>query len=203
MCGSVEWGVYRIGEGVIEIKIDSDLVLSFNAPMGSVRQEADVIECLETPAVARLANVNRSTLDYWVRTGLVRPSLRKSPGRRKTRLWSVQDAVVVRTIASLRASGAPLQRVRSAVKHLQQLWDGLQPDSHLVWDGSDIQYVTEWGAVESMVVRPGQQVLQVVALPVGHWADASKSGVRYISRANLSRGVPADTALEAMEAASG
>jgi hypothetical protein len=71
-----------------------------------------------------------------------------------------------------------------------------------VWDGVDIRYVTEWGAVESMVVKPGQQVLHVLALPVGVWATASKAGVRYIRKDYIARGVPSRSFSEAMEAVS-
>jgi hypothetical protein len=70
----------------------------------------------------------------------------------------------------------------------------------MVWDGSDIRLVTEWGDVESLVERPRQQVFHLLALPVGNWRDEAQGEVRYIRRDLVSRGVPALSPQEAMEA---
>src|SRR5688572_5089330 len=112
-------------------------------------RRSEMVECLETVTVCQLAQVNRSTLDYWVRTGLVVPSLRSNPGRRRTRLWTVRDAVVVRTISALREAGCPLQRVRAARDEVVAKWGTFGPETTLVWTGSDILEVGPEGEVES------------------------------------------------------
>jgi DNA-binding transcriptional MerR regulator len=163
---------------------------------------ASVIQCLETVAICRLAGVNRSTLDYWVRTGLVRPSLRAEPGRRRTRLWTIQDAVVVRAVVELRASGCPLQQVRRACDEVTHNWGAFDSDTTLVWTGGDVLRIGPQGDVESLLRHPLQQVLRVVALPLGAWrnATATSRSVRYIREDRVSGGVPAATETAARRA---
>lgn len=158
---------------------------------------AEVIECLDTVSVAKLASVNRSTLDYWVRTGLVTPSLRDVPGRRRTRLWRVEDAVVVRAVASLRAAGCSLQRVRQAAQAIAGSADALGSDATLYWDGFDVLMVDHQGAVESLLRYPGQRVFRPVALPLGLWDSESKSNARFISSDDLKTGRASGTREEA------
>lgn len=159
-----------------------------------------VVECLDTVAVCRLAGLNRSTLDYWVRTGLVCPSLRPEPGKRRVRLWSVKDATVVRTVAELRNSGCSLQKVRQACSELDARWGGLRSDTVLVWDGADVLHIGRNGAVESLLKRPRQQVFRVIALPIGLWSQEARAEVRYLREDRLATGVPARTRTLAMEA---
>ena len=159
-----------------------------------------VIECLETVDVCRLAGVNRSTLDYWIRTGLVTPSLRTDPGRRRTRLWTVRDAVVVRTIAALRASGCPLQQVRRARTQIENEWGGVRSDTALIWTGGDVVRIGPDGELESLLALPRQQVLRVVALPLGTWRTEASQAVAYIRQDRIGQGTPASTAAQAKAA---
>jgi|SRR5664279_4186808 len=160
----------------------------------------NVIECLDTAAVAGLARVNRSTLDYWVRTGLVAPSLRDSPGRRRTRLWTVADAVVVRAVAHLRLSGCPLQQVRKAREAIEDDFGRFGADATLAWNGSDILKVDHEGAVESILRYPGQQVFRPVALPIGAWQAETSESVLYIRQDDLLAGTPRSSRKLAMKA---
>lgn len=153
-------------------------------------ESAEVVECLETVAVCRLAGVNRSTLDYWVRTGLVSPSLRTSPGRRRTRLWSVRDAVVVRTINALREAGCTLQQVRRARDAVIAQWGSFGSDATLVWTGSDVLRVGPEGEVESLLRRPRQQAFRAVALPLSVWRDQTDAEVLEIRADHIVDGVP-------------
>jgi hypothetical protein len=149
-----------------------------------------VVLCLETVAVSRLAGVNRSTLDYWVRTGLVSPSVRSSPGRRRTRLWSVEDAVIVRTIAALRAAGCPLQQVRRARDVVSATWGSFGADTTLVWTGNDVVRVGPEGDVESLLVRPRQQAFRAVALPLAVWRGEADGEALEIPSNRVLNGVP-------------
>lgn len=160
-----------------------------------------VVECLDTVAVCRLTGVNRSTLDYWVRTGLVRPSVRPEPGRRRVRLWTVKDVISVRTVAELRASGCSLQKVRLACEELDNKWHGLRADTVLFWDGRDVLRIGRQGAVESLLKRPQQQVLRLVALPLGRWHAEASASIVYLHENRIATGVPAPTRAMAMAAA--
>jgi DNA-binding transcriptional MerR regulator len=159
---------------------------------------AEVIECLDTVSVAKLANVNRSTLDYWVRTGLVTPSLRDLPGRRRTRLWRVEDAVVVRAVASLRAAGCSLQRVRQAARSIAGSADALGSDATLYWDGFDVLMIDHEGVVESLLRYPGQRIFRPVALPLGVWDSETKVIAQFIDSDDLKTGRTYDTREEAL-----
>lgn len=108
-----------------------------------------------------------STLDYWVRTGLVTPSIRSSQGRRIERLWSLRDVLVVRTIRALRTAGASLQAVRRAREEIERSDQDLTA-VRLYWDGTDV-LVTDQDGTRSLARRPGQQVFQVVVLPLDEW----------------------------------
>lgn len=170
----------------------------------TVRGTAKVIECLDTPTVAVLARLNRSTLDYWVRTELVQPSLRDAPGRRRTRLWTVRDAVIVRAIAQLRAAGCPLQRVRQAKAKITKTWGRLGSDATLVWNGhDDILQVDHEGAVESLLRYPGQQLFRSVALPISVWTRETKGSVKFIHRDLVGSAAPSLTRADAMKRAAG
>lgn len=149
---------------------------------------ANVIECLDTARVALLANVNRSTLDYWIRTGLVEPTLRPLPGRRRTRLWTIEDAVVVRALAVLRRAGCPLQQIREAKDAVERDLGRLGADATLIWNGSELVRIDHEGNVESLLRYPGQQLFRTFALPVGIWGEESSRSVMYIWDDQLPRG---------------
>jgi DNA-binding transcriptional MerR regulator len=165
-----------------------------------VRAGSEVIRCLETARVCALTSVHPSTLDYWVRTRLVTPSLRKEPGRRRSRLWTIEDMIVVRMVHELRKAGCPLQRIRAAKRFLAEHGAALKSSSVLFWDGTDVFRIGPWGDVESTLVRPGQQVLHVVALPVGVWGREGKQVAKFIRADRLRTGVPCDSDREAREA---
>lgn len=120
------------------------------------------------------AGVAPSTLAYWVRVGLVGPSVIGSSGNRYERWWSLSDVVAVKTVKALRDSGCPLQKVRAAVKLLASLDESLS-STRLVWDGSDVFLLDSWGKVVSAIREPGQSVLQTTVLPLGHWEKESEA----------------------------
>src|SRR4051794_36308139 len=87
--------------------------------------------------VCDLLGLPSSTLNYWVQTGLVRPSIRGPEGRRVEQYWSVEDIVVVRAVQRLRGHGASLQAVRKASRELQR-WGSAMNNARLFWDGRQI-----------------------------------------------------------------
>lgn len=121
---------------------------------------------LETPEVVRLCGLPYSTLDYWVRTGLVAPSVRGGSGRRRTRQWSVLDVVCVRALKELRDAGASVRVLKRAQILLRDGWTASLRDRMLYWDGGDLIRLDEWENLVSLFVAPGQSVLHVVALSV-------------------------------------
>jgi DNA-binding transcriptional MerR regulator len=126
---------------------------------------------LATQRVSQLAGVPVSTLDYWVRQGLVKPSVRSSEGRRVTRYWSVRDLVIVRTVRTLREAGCSLQGVRKVKSLIEREWRGDLSSVNVYWDGSDVRAVSDWDQLTSMLHRPNQEVLHLVAVPLEAWAS--------------------------------
>ena len=67
------------------------------------------------PDVCKVIGISYRQLDYWARTGLVRPSIKDAQGSGTQRQYSFQDLVVLKVIKSLLDTGVSLQRVRKAV----------------------------------------------------------------------------------------
>jgi DNA-binding transcriptional MerR regulator/predicted RNase H-like HicB family nuclease len=73
--------------------------------------------------VRRLTGITYRQLDYWDRTGLVRPSIRGAQGKGSRRVYSFQDVVEVRVVSRMLASGVSLLAVRKALRYLTQHFD--------------------------------------------------------------------------------
>lgn len=65
------------------------------------------------------AGISYRQLDYWARTGLVRPSIRAAAGSGSHRLYSFRDLVVLRVVKSLLEAGVSLQNIRKAIDTLR------------------------------------------------------------------------------------
>jgi len=127
--------------------------------------------CIETAVICRIAGVPKSTVDYWVRTGLVTPTVRDNPGRRRSRLWTIEDAVLARAIKVLRDAGCPVSVLRRAKAFLDSEWRPLLGTNHLFWDGAELFRIGEWDDLQAIVRNPGQQAFRMVTLPVDAWAE--------------------------------
>lgn len=126
------------------------------------------IEGIPSSVVCRLAHLPPSTLDYWVRTRLVTPSLRGSEGKRVERWWTVDEALAVKTVRALRQAGASLQQVRRALRIVADSGTDLN-GLVLHWDGADLVQLLPDGTIASTMRAPGQTMLFEVVLPVGTW----------------------------------
>src|ERR671923_1680308 len=73
------------------------------------------------PDVCKIIGISYRQLDYWARTGLVRPSIKDAQGSGTQRQYSFQDLVVLKVIKSLLDTGVSLQRVRKAVEYLHDM----------------------------------------------------------------------------------
>ena len=70
---------------------------------------------------AKLSGVKYATLDYWDRTGFLKPTLSTQSGlsgKGRDRIYSFTDLVALRVARELREQGIPLQRIRKVVDHL-------------------------------------------------------------------------------------
>jgi DNA-binding transcriptional MerR regulator/predicted RNase H-like HicB family nuclease len=68
----------------------------------------------------RTVGITYRQLDYWDKTGLVRPSIKQARGKGSRRVYSFEDLVELRVIAQLLGIGVPLAAVRKAARYLRQ-----------------------------------------------------------------------------------
>jgi len=117
------------------------------------------------PVAARLAGLRPSTLHYWIRTGLVKPSVGKPRGRGFTRAFSWKELIALRTAAELRKANVPLQSIRKAIglvrryKGINDPLGELRLVAAVAPNGKpDVQLLSGESAV-SLVQQPGQAVI--------------------------------------------
>jgi DNA-binding transcriptional MerR regulator len=137
------------------------------------------------PDVCRIVGISYRQLDYWARTGLVRPSIQDARGSGTQRLYSFQDLATLKIIKKLLDTGVSLQQVRKAIGTLRDLKEP-PLGTTLVSDGSRIYAVESPEAVVDLLAR-GQGVFAVAVDRV--WTDLEGSLAK--SSGKRGRGVAA------------
>ena len=124
------------------------------------------------PEVQRLVGISYRQLDYWARTGLVRPSIKDADGSGSQRQYSFHDLLQLRIIKKLLDAGVSLQRVRKAIDflkdHLKKSPQGLT----LMSDGTRIYAFESPDEVFDLLQR-GQGVFGIAVDKV--WSDLEGS----------------------------
>ena len=105
-----------------------------------------------TNRAAVLAGFNTGHMvDYLARTGVVVPSVRATPGRGRTRLYSFQDIVLLRALNRLLKKGIPVQRLKDAQKTYCRLFERKKgrtlPARYLMTDGERVLFEEEPGKI--------------------------------------------------------
>jgi DNA-binding transcriptional MerR regulator len=119
------------------------------------------------PEVTRIVGISYRQLDYWARTGLVRPSVQDAQGSGTQRLYSFQDLALLRLIKRMLDSGVNLQQIRKAMTTLKNL-DQPALGTTLVSDGNRIYQVESPEAVVDLL-SSGQGVFAIAVDKV--WTD--------------------------------
>ena len=120
------------------------------------------------PDVQKIVGISYRQLDYWARTGLVRPSIRDAGGSGTQRLYSFEDLVVLRTIKKLLDAGVSLQRIRKAIGFLRDQLDREPQGVTIMSDGSGI-YACESPTEVMDLLQRGQGVFGIALDKV--WTD--------------------------------
>jgi len=115
------------------------------------------------PQVCTLIGITYRQLDYWARTGLLRPSIADARGSGTQRLYSYTDVVELKVIKQLLDAGISLQRARRAVECLRDGLGGDLASSNLVLVGTDSVLAHTDGEVVDLL-KGGQGVLNIVPL---------------------------------------
>jgi DNA-binding transcriptional MerR regulator len=136
------------------------------------------------PDVQKIVGISYRQLDYWARTGLVRPSVRDAGGSGTQRLYSFEDLVVLRTIKKLLDAGVSLQRIRRAIGFLRDNLDAQPQGVTIMSDGTGIYACESPDEVMDLLQR-GQGVFGIALDKV--WTDVEGS-LRKTARASARAG---------------
>ena len=90
------------------------------------------------PIACPVAGITYRQLDYWARTGLVRPSIRGAKGSGSQRLYSFKDILVLKIVKRLLDTGISLQNIRLAVESLRDRGVNDLAELTLVSDGTTV-----------------------------------------------------------------
>jgi DNA-binding transcriptional MerR regulator len=131
------------------------------------------------PQVCTLIGITYRQLDYWARTGLLRPSIADARGSGTQRRYSYHDVLELKVIKQLLDAGISLQRARRAVECMR---DGLGGDlaaTNLVLVGTDSVLAHSDGEVVDLL-KGGQGVLNIV--PLSGVVEELNADIRRIER---------------------
>jgi DNA-binding transcriptional MerR regulator len=112
------------------------------------------------PQVCKIVGITYRQLDYWARTGLVRPSVMDANGSGTQRLYSYRDLVELKVIKQMLDAGISLQSARKAVESLRAFDEGLA-SVRIVIQGPNVVLAQSDEQVMDLL-RGGQGVLSVV-----------------------------------------
>jgi DNA-binding transcriptional MerR regulator len=114
------------------------------------------------PQVCKIVGITYRQLDYWARTGLLRPSLVDAAGSGSQRRYSYQDIVELKVVKQLLDAGVNLQQARKAIDCLRAAGEDLAT-ANLVLAG-DQSILTRSGEQIIDLLRGGQGVFNIVPL---------------------------------------
>ena len=124
------------------------------------------------PEVAKVVGISYRQLDYWARTGLVKPSVRDAGGSGTQRLYSFRDILVLRLIKNLLDTGINLQQIRKAIEYVRDHLGKAPHGMTLMSDGRKIYAAESPGEVMDLLQR-GQGVFAIAVDKV--WTDVEGS----------------------------
>jgi DNA-binding transcriptional MerR regulator len=115
------------------------------------------------PQVCALVGITYRQLDYWARTGLLRPSIADARGSGTQRRYSYTDVLELKVIKRLLDAGISLRRARRAVECLREGLGADLASANLVLVGTDSVLAHSDGEVVDLL-KGGQGVLNIVPL---------------------------------------
>jgi len=115
------------------------------------------------PQVCTLVGITYRQLDYWARTGLLRPSLAEARGSGTKRRYSYRDVLELKVIKQLLDGGVSLRSARQAVECLRQDLGTDLASANLVLTGTRSVLARSNGEVVDLLAG-GQGVFNIVPL---------------------------------------
>ncbi len=114
------------------------------------------------PQVCKIVGITYRQLDYWARTGLLRPSLTDASGSGSQRLYAYSDVVELKVIKQLLDAGVNLQKARRAIACLRESGEDLATASLVLADEQSV--LVQSGEEIVDLLRGGQGVFNIVPL---------------------------------------
>ncbi|MFM8973748.1 MAG: MerR family transcriptional regulator [Actinomycetota bacterium] len=114
------------------------------------------------PQVCTIVGITYRQLDYWTRTGLIRPSVAEANGSGTQRRYSFRDLVECKVIKQMLDAGIELRSARKAIESLRA-YDKDLASARIVIDGSTVLLAESDDQVIDLM-RRGQGVLSIVAI---------------------------------------
>lgn len=111
---------------------------------------------------ASIVGITYRQLDYWTRTGLVRPSLTDANGSGTRREYSYRDLLELRVIKNLLDAGIKLEAVREVFSYLREHVTSDIASAHIVISGTNVVLCDGDQLID--VLKKGQGVLNVLPL---------------------------------------
>lgn len=150
--------------------------------------------------VCSLVGITYRQLDYWARTGLLRPSIADATGSGSQRRYSYGDVLELKVIKRLLDAGLKLQQARQAIECLRGDLGADLASSQLVLAGSRSVLAQSDGEVVDLLAG-GQGVFNILPLSsVVSELDAAIVEIRHQSTEPRPAGHPAAEYLAAAEA---
>jgi DNA-binding transcriptional MerR regulator len=114
------------------------------------------------PRVCKIVGITYRQLDYWARTGLLRPSLADAKGSGTQRLYSYRDVLELKVIKRLLDAGVNLQHTRRAIECVRESGGDLATANLVI--GAEGTVLARSGEEIVDLLRGGQGVFNIVPL---------------------------------------
>jgi DNA-binding transcriptional MerR regulator len=115
------------------------------------------------PTVCELVGITYRQLDYWARTGLLRPSLAEARGSGTKREYSYSDVLELKVIKELLDAGVSLQSARRAVDCLREDLGADMASTNLVLTNTTSVLARSNGEIVDLLAG-GQGVFNIVPM---------------------------------------
>ena len=112
------------------------------------------------PQVCRVVGITYRQLDYWARTGLLRPSISDARGSGSQRIYSYTDLLQLKVIKQLLDAGVSLRSTRKAIECLRSSGTSVASASLVIADDKSV--LANSGEELFDLLRGGQGVLSIV-----------------------------------------
>jgi DNA-binding transcriptional MerR regulator len=146
----------------------------------------------------KVVGITYRQLDYWDKTGLIRPTIQKARGRGSRRVYAFEDLVELRVVARLLSIGVPLTAVRKAVSYLRTHFTKVsRPLSGLMLVASGKSVLVKLSSEKTFLdaARGGQVVIGVAVAPIVDDLAAKVSDLRAPREVSVRVGHRAYTAI--------